>query len=79
MKRIRASAIATLSFLLKISITAVSFYWRKDTPNFCNLSLLVCHDVIEGGVRILISISYKWNWKKVYDICSDYRFRAILK
>ena len=64
MKRIRASAIATFSFLLKISITAVLFYWRKDTPNFCHLNLLVCHYVIEGGVRILTRISYKWNWKK---------------
>ena len=26
--------IATLSFLLKISITAISFYWLNDTPSF---------------------------------------------
>ena len=30
--------IATLSFLLKISITAISFYWRNDTPTFCHLT-----------------------------------------
>ena len=28
--RIRASMIATLSFLLKIAITAISFCWRND-------------------------------------------------
>ena len=27
--------IATLSFLLKISITAISFHWCNDTPIFC--------------------------------------------
>ena len=26
--------IATLSLLLKLSITAISFYWRNDTPSF---------------------------------------------
>ena len=26
--------IATLSFSLKMSITAISFYWRNDTPSF---------------------------------------------
>ena len=26
--------IATLSFLLKMSINAISFYWRNDTPSF---------------------------------------------
>ena len=35
--RIRTSMIATL-FLLKISITAISFYWRNDTTTFCNLT-----------------------------------------
>ena len=32
--RIRASMIATLSFSLKMSITAISYYWRNDTPSF---------------------------------------------
>ena len=35
--RLRASMFATL-FLLKIYITAISFYWRNDTPTFCNLT-----------------------------------------
>ena len=30
--------IATLSFLLKISKPAISFYWRDDTPTFCHLT-----------------------------------------
>ena len=34
--RTRASMIATLSSL-KISITALSFCWRNDTPIFCHL------------------------------------------
>ena len=34
MNRIRTLMIATLSFLLKISIPAISFYWRNDTPTF---------------------------------------------
>ena len=25
-------------FLMKMSITAISFYWRKDKPNFCHLT-----------------------------------------
>ena len=29
-----ASMIAMLSFSLKMSITAISFYWRNDTPSF---------------------------------------------
>ena len=32
--RIRASMIATLSFSLKMSITAISFYLRNDTASF---------------------------------------------
>ena len=32
--RIRATMIATLFFSLKIPITAISFYWRNDTPSF---------------------------------------------
>ena len=32
--RIRATIIATLSFSLKMSINAISFYWRNDTPRF---------------------------------------------
>ena len=32
--RIRASMIATLSFFIEMSITAISFYWRNDTPSF---------------------------------------------
>ena len=30
----RVSMVATLSFLLKIPITAISLYWRNDTPAF---------------------------------------------
>ena len=34
MNRIKALMIAALSFSLKISITAISFYWPDDTPSF---------------------------------------------
>ena len=36
--RIKPSVIATLPFLLKTSITAISLNWRNDTPTFCQLT-----------------------------------------
>ena len=32
--RIGVSMIATLSVFIEMSITAISFYWRNDTPSF---------------------------------------------
>ena len=43
--RIGASMIATLSSLLKISITAISFYGRNDTPTFCHLMEFIPNSV----------------------------------
>ena len=50
--RIRASMIATLSFLLKIYIIPVPFYWRNDTPTF--LSPDGFHPQISLSLRLLV-------------------------
>ena len=50
--RIRASMIATLPFLLKISITAILFHWLNDKT--CLLSPDGVHPEISLSLRLLV-------------------------
>ena len=50
--RIWTSMITTLLFSLKKSITAISFYWRNDTPTF--LSPDRVHSQISSPLRLSV-------------------------